>query len=161
MKRKFGFISSLFKPKSLGVKILFAVALFLVIYLLYNRVTEEFSLMTEAAKAVKNKTENEDAAETAAEAEMDSRDRDERKEAAQMALAAQRTAEAQRAAAAKRVAEAEMALAAARNAAAAAREAAQRAAAAQKTLSDATRDGKAVGGQIGKKFTSNLKKLFS
>ena len=161
MKRKFGFLSSLFKPKSLGVKILFAVALFLVIYLLYNRVTEEFSLLTKAAKAVRDETENEDALQKAAEAEKESSDTSEWKEAAQSAPAVQNAAEAKKAAAAKRVAQAQRALAAAKNAAAAAREASQRASAAQKTLSVAISDGKTVGGQIGKKFTSNLKKLFS
>ena len=161
MKRKFGFLSSLFKPKSLGVKILFAVALLLVIYLLYNRVTEEFSVLREAERAIRDTTEKEDAAERAAEAEKAAEDRDdEMKEASQRATEAQRVAEAQKAAALLKVAQAKRAAALAKEVAAHVKLVASKAAAAQKTGSTAVSDAKTIGGEIKKSVTSGVKKMF-
>lgn len=161
MKRKFGFLSSLFKPKSLGVKILFAIALFLVIYLLYNRLTEEFSLLKEVTKAVKDTSENEDAAERAAEAENEVGDRDdEMKEASQTAAAAQRVAEAEKAAALRKVAQAKKAAALAKKTRAQVKLLASTVDSAQSTGSTAVRDAKIIGGEIKKSVTSGVKKIF-
>jgi hypothetical protein len=162
MKRKIGFLSSLFKPKSLGVKILFAVALFLVIYLLYNRLTEEFSLLKEVTKSVKDTTEKEDAAEKAAEAENEVGDRDdERKKAAQRATEAQRVAEAQKAAALRKVAQAKRAAALANKTRDQVKGLALTVDAAKSTASTAVRDAKIIGGGITKSVTSGVKKIFS
>jgi len=150
MKRKIGFLSSLFKPKSLGVKILFAVALFLVIYLLYNRLTEEFSLLTEAERAVKDTSKNEDASQTAAQAKNEVGDRDdERKKASQKATEAQRVAQA-------KVAQARRAAALVRKTGAHVKDLASKVDAAKSTASTALKDAKTIGGEI----TKNYKKAF-
>ena len=133
----------------------------MVIYLLYNRLTEEFSLLKEVERAVKDTTENEDAAERAAEAENEVGDRDdERKEAAQRATEAQRVAEAQKAAALRKVAQAKRAAALTKEAAAHVKLVASKAAAAQKTGSTAVSDAKTIGGEIKKSVTSGVKKMF-